>query len=60
MEKKDFEVTWTFTALATSPEGAAKQAWQAMRAQHSSANMFSVFDEEGNETQVELETDRLD
>ena len=52
---RDYNVEWQFTGTATSPEAAAMDAWEAMRAMDSIANVFDVTDEEGETVRVDLQ-----
>ena len=48
-------ITWEIDADASTPEEAARSAWEAMRRPGSTTNVFKVIDEEGNETTVDLQ-----
>lgn len=48
-------VTWEIDIHADSPWEAAEEAWNHMREPGSSANVFNVFDENGEKTLVDLE-----
>lgn len=50
-----YVVTWELDVDAGTPEEAARQAWAAMRAPESTANVFDVLDAEGGCTRVDLE-----
>lgn len=52
---KDYAVVWEFDALASSPLHAARIAWEAARARGSIANVFDIYDEEGNHTRIDLQ-----
>ena len=51
-------VTWEMDIYADSPREAAEKAWDHMRASDSIANVFNVFDENGEKTLVDLEEDQ--
>ena len=53
--RKDFAVVWEYDSLAHSPQEAAEHAWAALRKPDSTANVFDVYDEEGNHTRVDLQ-----
>lgn len=49
-------VTWEIDVLdATTPEDAAREAWETMRRTGSTANCFTVIDEHGDAVNVDLE-----
>lgn len=50
-----YVVTWEMDIDAETPQDAARQAWAAMRAEDSTANVFDVLDEDGECTRVDLE-----
>ena len=50
-----YVVTWEIDIDAETPQDAARQAWAAMRAPESTANVFDVLDEAGGCTRVDLE-----
>lgn len=50
-----YVVTWEMDVDAGTPEEAARQAWAAMRAPESTANVFDVLDETGGCTRIDLE-----
>jgi hypothetical protein len=52
---KTYNVVWTIDLEAESAEDAARQAWEAMRRENSSANYFSVQDDDGNVTDIDLQ-----
>ena len=47
-------VTWEMDIYADSPREAAEKAWDHMRAQGSTANVFTVFNKDGDKTIVDL------
>ncbi len=49
-----YKVTWDIEIDADSPREAAEQALKFQRDPNSTATVFSVFDEEGNQTQIDL------
>ena len=52
---KHYRVTWEIDAECETPEEAALEAWSIMRRPGSMANVFVVFDEQGESTKVDLE-----
>lgn len=48
-------ITWTIDEWAETPEAAARKAWRHMRNEDSIANVFTVTDEQGNDTKVDLQ-----
>ena len=50
-----YVVTWEIDVDAETPQDAARQAWELMRAEDSTANVFDVLDEDGECTRVDLE-----
>lgn len=52
---KSYSVTWQIDVDADNPTDAAKQAYALMHAPGSTANVFSVWDSDGEETVVDLE-----
>ena len=51
---KSFAVTWDSNTEASTPLEAARECWRLMRGADSTANCFTVTDEEGNITKVDL------
>jgi hypothetical protein len=48
-------VTWEIDYEGTGdPEAAARWAWEILRKPHSTANVFTMVDESGNETKIDL------
>ena len=54
MTEQRFHVMWEIDLYAETPQEAAEQAWELMRALDSTACVFEVFDEGGCGTQVDL------
>ena len=52
---KQYLVTWQIDAECDTPEEAALEAWRAMRRSDSTANVFTVLDEQGGSVKVDLE-----
>lgn len=50
-----YRLTWEIDAEASSPEEAARWAWETMRKPGSTANVFDVTDENGVTTRVDLQ-----
>ena len=50
-----FVVTWEIDVHADTPQDAAREAWETMRREDSTANVFDVLDESGDCTRVDLE-----
>ena len=48
-------VTWEIDVECESPEEAALEAWKLMRHPDSTANVFTVTDEQGGSVKVDLE-----
>lgn len=48
-------VTWEIDAEADSPEAAARWAWETMRKPGSTANVFTVTEESGEQHKVDLQ-----
>ncbi len=53
-ELKTFAVTWDSNIEASTPLEAARECWRLMRGADSTANCFTVTDEQGNVTEVDL------
>ena len=53
MEQR-YLVTWEMDIYADSPKEAAEKAWGNMRAQGSTANVFTVFNKDGDKIIVDL------
>ena len=51
-------VTWQIDVEADGPDAAAQQAWEAMRRPDSIANVFTVRQENGVESEVDLSLPR--
>jgi len=51
---KTYAVTWDCPIDATSPLEAAREAWRMMREPDSTANYFTVVDEEGEVSGIDL------
>jgi hypothetical protein len=49
-----YHVIWEIDLDAESPKEAAEMAWEIHRSPESIATVFSVCDEDGNLTQVDL------
>ena len=48
-------VTWEIDYEGDGdPEAAARWAWEILRKPHSTANVFTMVDEDGNETKIDL------
>jgi hypothetical protein len=52
---KDYAVTWEIDIQAESPREAARIAWNCMRGRGSTCNVFTVCDDEGEVTHVDLQ-----
>ena len=52
---KNYCVTWELELDADSPEEAARLAWKFMRETDANCNCFTVCDDEGNVTRIDLE-----
>ena len=50
----EYLVKWKINVNADSPREAAEQAWAHMRRPDSTANVFTVTDEDGDDTEVDL------
>jgi hypothetical protein len=50
----DYRLEWRIDLTADNPEDAAREAWRLMRIPDSTANVFHVFDETGQDTQIDL------
>lgn len=48
-------VTWEIDEFEDTPELAARAAWRHMRNPDSTANVFTVIDENGEQTKVDLQ-----
>ena len=55
---QSYSVTWEMDVEAKTPQEAARIAWASMRANGSMANVFTVSDDEGNITPVDLEAEK--
>ena len=55
MTEKKYLATWAIDVWAEDPEDAARQAWAHMRRSDSIANVFNILDENGVDTQVDLQ-----
>lgn len=49
-----FHVVWEIDIYAETAREAAQQAWGHMRRPDSTANYFEVFDQDGEQTNVDL------
>ena len=49
-----YRVEWTIDIEATSPEEAAKKALEIQRDENSTADHFTVFDEAGDSTDLDV------
>ena len=54
---KSYCVSWEIEVDADSPQDAAKLAWDLMRGANSTANVFTVCDDEGEVTRVDLQAE---
>lgn len=54
MEQR-FHVVWEIDIYAETPKQAAEQAFAAMQRPNTSANYFEVFDQDGVQTNIDLE-----
>ena len=52
---KHYSVEWVIDIDAKDAVSAAEEAWRLMRGHGSTANCFTVTDDEGNGTEVDLE-----
>lgn len=52
---KSYSVSWEIELDAETPQDAAREAWKIMRLTDSSANCFTVCDDEGNVTRIDLQ-----
>lgn len=52
---KNYLVTWEIDVECDTPEEAALEAWNLVRREHSTANVFTVLDQEGGSTKIDLE-----
>lgn len=50
----NYRVIWEIDIEADTPRGAATEAWSHLRAEHTTATVFEVRDEAGENTQVDL------
>lgn len=50
----DYLVQWEIHLAADSPREATEQAWAHMRRPDSTANVFTLTDEDGDDTEVDL------
>ena len=50
-----YRLTWEIDAEASSPEEAARWAWENMRKSGPTANVFDVTDENGVTSRVDLQ-----
>lgn len=55
-KEKLFHVEWRIDLWATTPEEAAEKALAIHRRYDSIATVFDVTDEQGNTTQIDIET----
>jgi hypothetical protein len=53
--EQNYHVTWEIDVTAKNPQDAAKKAWKMMRGHGSTANVFDVFDSDGEKTHVDLQ-----
>lgn len=54
MTAQRYLVTWEMDIYAETPREAAEKAWGHMRAQDSTANVFTVLNKDGDTTLVDL------
>lgn len=52
--EQHYRVVWEIDIFAQTPKEAAEKAWSHMRHPGSTANVFEVFDQDGNKTHVDL------
>lgn len=51
---QEFRVTWTINVSAETPERAAELALEIQRDQHSTATVFDVASQDGEQVSVDL------
>lgn len=55
---QSYSVSWEIELDAETPQDAAREAWKIMRTTDSTANCFTVCDEKGNVTRIDLQTEK--
>lgn len=55
----DYVVEWSIDVVAESPQAAAAQAWELLRAPHSTANVFDVIPADGSGEAVRVDLQEL-
>jgi hypothetical protein len=55
---QSYSVSWEIELDAETPQDAAREAWRIMRLTDSSANCFTVCDDQGNVTRIDLQAEK--
>lgn len=53
-----FRVVWEIDIYADTAKEAAEEAWRTMQEPGSTSNYFEVFDQDGNQTSIDLDEEQ--